>query len=52
MASKEQYEAPELQEIGDMTQLTQQFGWGFLEAVVSALFNPGNNGSIGGSNFS
>jgi hypothetical protein len=52
MSQKDQYEAPELQEIGEMAEVTQQFGFGIAEAVVAAIQNHFENGNIKGPKFS
>ncbi|MGC4063577.1 MAG: lasso RiPP family leader peptide-containing protein [Polyangiaceae bacterium] len=53
MSEKELYEAPELTEIGDMTELTQEYGFGLAELFASIISGgPITVGKCNGSCFS
>ena len=53
MAQKESYEAPALSEVGEMAELTQEYGIGLAELFASIVSGgPISGGKIKGSVFS
>lgn len=53
MKTKERYEAPQLVEIGDIAQLTKEYGWGLQELFASIVSGgPISIGKCSGSCFS